>query len=392
MVPPYIPRLRTSPVPAHSARVPPPRGALGMTLLLSLSTCAALCTPQAPLDDRAALAQFDGLPVLRQVMLVRRAEQRLRQSPDPSLRRILALRVDEAALPESPAPVHFDPDALAPGVAPKRRVIAAGDPRHRAVLQAMPSVDVLPDLARGVRYDWRLATIVKAPSPSWRARFQSLLRGYPPNADAAYARVLAALDEDIGQRPAADYFEHTYADRNGNVYEGISLYQAWYAGATLEMPDVDVIAFAVRVLGDGSFVSPIPADARRQRLYATIEARALAYRQYRTMLQAAAAAFVCAEPEMDPMYARLAARFHYLFSVCDDDLARVRDELARFGGREALIEWVDGRVVQDAAAMAVREGRRRELSAMAETVRDAATAALAEERASPPTTAPGHGR
>lgn len=349
-------------------------------------TCLAAGWPQTQDDDRAALARFEALPILRQVMVTRRAEQRLAAESDPSLRRILDLRVDEAALPPPPQAVHFDPVEWTQGVAPARYIIAETDPRHRAVSAAMPAVVVLPDLSRSVHYDWRTGTIVKSKEGStWRDRFANLLRGYPPNADAAYARVLAALDVDVKQRKLADYFEHTYADRNAGVYAGVTLYQAWYAGETIEMPDVDAIAYAVRILGDTSYHAPIPADARRDRLYAKIQASALSYRKYRTMLEAAAAAFVCAEPEMDEMYARLAPRFHYLFKTSGDDLDRARHTLAQLGSRQALIDWVDAAVVGDETAMERRESRGEELAAMAKKVRAAALRALDEETAAPAT-------
>jgi len=358
--------------------------------LLALCTGLLLCQAQATPDEAAALADFDHLPVLRQAMVVHRVEQRLAQTNDPLVRRIGCMRVDDAALRDAEPVVHFDPTEWARGAAPAREVVPVADARHRSVVEAMPPVAVLPDLARRIVYDWRRGTLVKsAAPPTWRERFANLVHGYPPNADVAYALVLAALDRDPAQRQLADYFEHTYADRDGRVYEGVTLYQAWYAGATIEMPDVDAIAFAVRVLGDASYSSPIPADARRDRLYARIHDRALEHRKYRTMLQAAAAAFVCATPDMDPMYARLAPRFHYLFASCGDDLDRARQTLQQLGTRDGLVEWVDQRVVADADAMELRDGRGRDLETMARTVREAAIKALEEERAAAAGHAPG---
>ncbi|MEZ5962618.1 MAG: hypothetical protein R3F56_02115 [Planctomycetota bacterium] len=349
-----------------------------MTLAILLTASLPfLAAPQTQTQsDDAALAAFDRLPVLRQAMLVRRVEQRLRQEPDPALRRIASLHADETDTPPAtPAPT-FDPDEWAPGVAPARHVVEAGSAEHAAVRRAMPASALLPDLARQFDYDWVGGRVVRRPALTWRERFANLLHGYPPDADAAFARVVAALDHDPGHRILADYFGHLYADRQGRVFAGITLYQAWYAGTTLEMPDVDCIAFAVRVLGDTSFESPIPADGRRQRLYTSIEARALAHRKYRTMLEAAAAAFVRAEPVLDGTYGRLAPRFHYLFRVCDDDLDAVRAELVRVGSRDALVAHVDDEVTKNSRAMALRDTRAAELTRMADTVRTVTLDAL----------------
>ncbi len=347
----------------------------------ALLACWLALAPQGDPTDAVVLAKFDALPVLRQAMLVRRVEQQLVDGSDVAARRVAALRVDPATLPEAPAAVHFDPKEWAP-VAPARFIIPTSDARNQAVRRAMPSVAVLPDLARGVRYDWLAGRVVKATPLGWRARFTNLLHGYPPGADEAYARVLAALDHSKSQRKLADFFEHTYADRQAGVYEGVTMYEAWYAGEVMEMPDVDAIAFAVRVLGDTSYVSPIPGELADD-LYGKMKVYALAHRQYRTMLEAAAAAFVRAEPSMDPMYARMAPRFHYLFATHGDDLARVREALVTFKTRDAMIKSVDSTVVEDEAALARRDSRRQELATMATTVRTRLLEGLAEEKAAP---------
>lgn len=353
-----------------------------MPLTFALLACLAACTPQANgASDSdaiaAALKKFEALPALRQAMVVRSIEKQLAESDDASVRRIQALQQDPGQLADSPPPVFFDPQEWTNGVAPPRYVIPHDDPRHRDVRSAMPAIVVLPELARSVRYDWRTGALVKAAPIGWRERFSNLVHGYPPAADAAYARVLAGLDHDPEQRKLADYFEHTYADRSGGVYAGVTLFEAWYAGDTIEMPDVDAIAYAVKLRGDRSFQSPIPGDHRRDRLYEFIKRSALSHRKYRTMLEAAAAAFVRAEPDMDPMYARLAPRFHYLFATHEDDLDRVRGALAKLGSRDALIESVDSTVVADPQAMDRRERRKEELAAMEQKIRALAIEKLA---------------
>lgn len=356
--------------------------------------CLALAL-QPPAQDRAAqnpaslpaehLAKFDALPTLRQAMLVRRIEQRIAESGDPAAKRIAGLHADSSKLPPAPPPQHFTPEEWTPGLAPTRFVIPSADPRHQAVRRAMPRILVLPDLERGVSFAWGKGVLVKNAALSWRQRFTNLLHGFAPSSDEAFARVLAALDHDKAQRPLAEYFEHTYADRQAGVYEGVTLYEAWYAGDVMEMPDVDAMAFAVRLLGDRELTAPIPQGPIAEALYEKMKQSALAYRKYRTMLEAAAAAFVCAEPVMDPMYAQLAPRFHYLFATHGDDLGRVREVLAKANGRDAFIKLVDDAVVRDQKAMQRREGRKKEMLAMVKRVREITLATLAEEKAPSPT-------
>ncbi len=350
-----------------------------------VATLLALCAPQFQDSDAEALRRFDALPLLRQAMVVRRVEQRLREMQDePALARIANLHEAEEDLPVRGPRPHFDPDEWTGGVAVARVVIPPTDPRHVAVRAAAPRVDVLADLHRHVAYDWAKGTLVKEPkAPSFRERFENLLHGYAPGTDHAFAKVQAALDWDARQAPLRAYFEHAYADLDGGVYEGVTIYEAWYGGNTLNMPDVDVIPFAVQVLGDRSYRSPIPADARRTRLYAQIRDKALAYRQYKTTIEAGAAAFVCADPQMDEMYARMVPRFHYLWKTHGDDVARVHGALTALRTRDRLIAEVDNTVVSDPEAMARRDGRKRELATMATRVREAALTALREEKSAP---------
>lgn len=341
---------------------------------------AATQADAAPPTLADALPRFEALPILRQAMVVRRAEQRLLEDSLPALARIAMFHGGDEAAPErSPLP-FFDPEEWTGGVAAARHVIPASDPRHVAVRASAPHIEVLADLHRRLAYDWGRGILVREPKAlSFAQRFANLLHGYPPGSDEAFARLQAALDWDASQEPLRAYFEHAYCDLDGGVYDGVTIYEAWYAGTTVNMPDVDVIPFAVKILRDKSYHSPIPADARRERLYAQIRDKALAYRQYKTTIEAAAAAFVRAEPEMDPMYARMVPRFHYLWKVNGDDVARMQGVLTSMRTRDRLIAEVDGTVVSDPDAMEARDRRKSELAAMAARVRDVALTALGEE-------------
>jgi hypothetical protein len=86
---------------------------------------------------------------------------------------------------------------------------------------------------------------------------------------------------------------------------------------------------------------------------------------------------------MDPMYARMVPRFHYLWKTYDDDVAQVHGVLTKQRSRDRLIAEVDGTVVSEPEAMARRDRRKTELASMAASVRAAALTALEEENHAP---------
>jgi hypothetical protein len=161
------------------------------------------------------------------------------------------------------------------------------------------------------------------------------------------------------------------------VYEDITLYEAWYSGEIVDVPDVDAIPFAVEILKTRAYRSPIPANRRRVELYQRIRDHTHAYRLYRTLREAAAAGFVRAEPEIDPIYQPLVPRFHYLWSVEEDDPERVAAWLGKLQDRAAFLEKMDRTVKESPEAHQRREGRRQALAAMAAKLRDLALWELA---------------
>jgi hypothetical protein len=354
---------------------------------LAAAILGAATNAQAGGEVAAARAAFDRLDALRQAMIVRRLDRQLAQSAEPAVRRVLAAAGPDEDWPAPEAREHFDAAQWAKGAAPQRRVIPAVDARHAAVREQIKPSVVLADLHRSVTYDWRKKRIVRAAAePSFAERFGNYLSGYAPRADVAYARVLAELDRDREESldKLADYFEHAYADRDGGVYEGITLYDAYYSEQVIEMPDVDAIAFAVTIMGDKSFSSPIPADERRDALYRELGEHAFTYRVYRTMREAAAAAVVSGAPSMDPRYEALVPRFHYLLTAHEDDLEKVRRLLARVPDREEWLQRVDDAVRNVPGAYDAQQLRKQELLVAASHIRRAAIAAVEAEAAKRP--------
>jgi hypothetical protein len=351
-----------------------PGNAAHLVRRLAATLLAVAAGSQATAQHEAAAESFAGLPDAVQQQVVERVAQRLREIP--AARRILDLAADCPRPGPAPTSGHHDEKIYAP-VAPTRQRIQPGQPLHQKTQQSMPPVLPLQGVAATLVYDWATGRACAAPAqPSAQARFQSLLDGYVPGSDRAAVALLSWIDDDGGQRKVADWFGHLYADRMGRVFVGITLYDAWASGQTVEVPDVDAIAFARHVVGTHSFVSPIPDGRRRDRLYRQIREAFAAYREYRTLREGLALAFLHETPRLPPVYQPLLPRLHHLWGGTGYDVPRVARIVGSKSRRE-LLEALDAELKQD---VSFRDAARNELQEMGRAVRTIALEELQRGR------------
>lgn len=324
-----------------------------VALLLLLPALAAqdpapvTTTPASAAD---LLARFQALPAAKRTEVVRSLEGRLQRAGDEAIQRVVARTKGRGAYPPQPKPRWLSPADFAPNATP-RALVTKDNELHSASTRGMAPQPVTADLTVGVVYDWSTATIVQASTALTDEHvFTNLVNGHLPGSDEAMAIVLAALDGDAEQKRNATLFGHLYADRDGRVFAGITLYDAWNSGKQIEMPDTDAIAFARQILGTSSFSAPLPADRRRDRLYAKMREAFATHREYRSLRNALAATFSTAAPKLDPAYESLVPRCHWLWAQCDDDLPRMAERLRRTADRTALLQEVDAAMATDASA------------------------------------------
>ncbi len=192
----------------------------------------------------------------------------------------------------------------------------------------------------------------------------NILNGYPPGSDDVLAQLLARFDDDAKMRKMSSYLSHLYANLNAKVFEEVTLYEAWYSGELIDVPDVDAIPFARKILLRRAFRSPIPATQKRTALYKEIQKAAFAYRKYRTLRESAAAAFLHASPKMDPVYAPLVSRFHYLYVVLEDNPEEIHKVLRGIPDRDALVAAIDKRLKKTSIEVEKRLLRKKNLEDM----------------------------
>ena len=348
---------------------------LAATILAS----AALLSPQeaSSAEQPEPLEAFRALPAEQQRDVMRSLERRILLDPDPAIQAIVSMARGFSSYPVAEPRTFHDPDKWAKGVAPERVVVSAGTDRHDAVRAAIPAVPFLTDLNTAVWYDWRVGEVVRRAEPLSDVEvFENLLQGYPPGSDEAVAHALDTLDNTDDHRKMAAYLGHLYADLKARVYEGITLYEAWYSGEIVDIPDVDAIPFAVQILKTRSYRSPIPNGRRRARLYQRIRDATMEFRKYRTLREAAAAGLVRAEPILDPTYQLLVPRFHYLWAAEGESPERVAAWFGKLPDRAAFLEKMDRTVKTDPQAYESRERRKHELATMAAKLHAIAAAAV----------------
>jgi hypothetical protein len=349
-----------------------------MLISLALAPQAPESQPQS--KPQAPLEVYRAFPEAKKQTMVRGLLRQVQLDPDPSIQRIVSMQRNVRKLPVQQPRVAHDPEIWARGVAPPRKLIRIKTSAHDALRQRVPAVRFLPDLHRGVRYDWLTGRVVRrAQELTPDEIVMNLWNGYPPGSDWAVARILARLHTDEKQRKVGAYLDHIYADLQANAYEDVTIYEAWRSSTKIAVPDVDAIPFAVEILRDHSFRSPIPAGRRRERLYGRIRDHALAFRFHRTLIEAAAAAFVDTEPVGDPDYSKLMLRFHYLYAAHHDDLeavAKLVTAIKNRDQRDRFLARITKKMEGSRTAWLIYQQRRKELEDMVARLRYLCTRAI----------------
>ncbi|MBL8896644.1 MAG: hypothetical protein JNM84_03410 [Planctomycetes bacterium] len=318
---------------------------------LALATFALALFAQEPAEDpvTAAWRAFQSLDEAPRHAVLVAIEARLRADTDPELQRLLALVVRaraELAIAPAPEPAFHDPATYAPGPFRRGEIERAFAPAESDANpyyeQRFAVAATWPPFPLAVGYDFGKNRGIR-----WRAALPDadqlwlLLGGHLAETDLLHAFLCAQLDFAAEHDAAAEHFRHAYCDLSGTAYRGVQLYHAFASTQPIDMPDVDVIAFARNVAKDRSFTSPIPANAKREKLYEAIRRHFLAYYQHRTWIEAAATIYLDPEARLREEHEGLRARLLFAFAEHHGDPTKLRASFARAKTRDAWIEGID---------------------------------------------------
>jgi len=254
-------------------------------VLLFVCLCCVLlaarveASPLADAAEQAAEREAEDRLLRRRFKRLKRAERiELREWFEAELRTtdtfqlkllrfvVASQEVDRSTWPEAePAPV-FDPERHAPGAA-RRRVLRERSSKVKRVRKTLLRKVPERALVTAWSYDYATRGLVRLADPrDPELVFENALAGFAPDHDLAEALVERMLD-DGSQATALAAFAHAYTDRDGGVYEGLTLYDGWASGALLEMPDVDCLGVIHTVLDDWKTWSAPVKKKQQEPLY-----------------------------------------------------------------------------------------------------------------------------
>ena len=302
------------------------------------------------LDD--GCRAFDAAPPEERDAVVAEITRRIEATREPSLRQLLGWRDrarKELAVVAAPAPEHYDPKIYARGLV--NRVVASPSDADAAEKRELYRPWENQSSYFGtVRYDFgRNCGLDAGGAPSADESLRNFLFGYPPGADRLVAWVAARFDFDAAIDPLALHFDHVYCDLNGKAYPEVTLYDAWASGNSLDMPDVDVIAYARLLLKDDSWVSPIPSHVA-QPLYDKVREGFLKLFKYRVWIDAAANVFVNPEAPIRGTHEGLRGRLLYLYGLDGGDLEKAAARIGKFDSRGDFLSKIDTLQQDDAGS------------------------------------------
>jgi len=310
--------------------------------------------PEPERLDRAVLLFGAREPdVQRQILDEIREE--IESSEDDGVRSLIALgKRARRQLKQKPwaGPKFYEPEIYAPIQAARSFVhVESADAEQQYNL--MRAYENGTEYACGIRYDYGqdLARVLRTePAPS--ERLLDYLAGYPPDADLLIAWLESRFDHDRTLDSIAEYFDHAYCDRVGNCYSEITIYDAFASQSQIEMSDVDVIAYARKILKDKSYRSPIPAGRRREELYGKIRDGFLLYYRHRVLAEGAANLMVNPEAFLRDDHEGLRERLLVCFALEDSDVERIRARFVKAKDRDSFIEQMDDVVEADRKRLA----------------------------------------
>jgi len=302
-------------------------------------------------DQQREVAEWFGAEVLQLDLLQNRL---IRAALDASGR-------DPYSWPAVERAPTYDPQRHAPAQPIPRKWLSERSSKAKREKQAVFGPVRPRRLDPGWTYDYGLCEVRRTGELEDPERtFANGLAGFAPRLDLAEALVERRLDGGALQTLFAA-LDHAYADREGNVYPGITIYDAWASGREIEMPDVECLGIVHDVLGDWStWTAPIPA-AEHERLYARIRELYVEARSFRGHTSSLARTHLIAEPVLRDGLQPHVGRLHALWASLASDPAALAELLPETDWEE----WIaaqGARLDNDKKLWTAGEARKRELA------------------------------
>jgi len=318
--------------------------------LYGLGLLAGLALParcqEVPLSDDGLRVLWDELsaPLQTEAVEYLRFECRYLQSFQLGLIRYLlqAQEVDPGTWPQATEAEWFEPETHAPAQPIRREWLSERSSKLRRERERLLRPADPNDLRLAYRYDWGTRELRRLADPEEPALvFENALLGFPPDTDLAEALLLARLD-DGAQQAALAAFGHAYTDRTGKAYAGITLYDAWSSGQTIEMPDVDALGIVHTLMDEWErWRAPVP-PSQQEPLYSAIAEHFVPARRHRSLREALARVYMRGSGTPSDEWTESTDRLHALWELHESTPQRLAAGLPEPDDFEGFLEdWAE---------------------------------------------------
>ncbi len=325
-------------------------------------------------SDKALLKVWAKLEAQQQHDLVEwyRLEMSLRTNFQLTLMRFILSqnKIDPGMFEERSELPYFDPVLHAPGQPIPRKRLEDGDKEllrlQERYFKPVPERRLRPQYY----YDWPSGEVMReAGERNVEREFHNALQGFPPDLDLAEALVEQMLD-DGSEREALAAFGHAYTDRNGSVFTGITLYDAWSSGEDFETPDVDTLGIVHTVLDEWKkWKAPVLSSSKQRKLASQIEDIFVPAHNHRSLRTALARVYLTGNPVLRDGYAANLDRFHALWELHSSTPEELYKDLPASNKWEKFLkDWVN-RCKRDKKLFSAGGNRRWRLEEDARTAR-----------------------
>ncbi len=260
----------------------------------------------------------------------------------------------------------------------KRRLVKSNSRKWKDLAEEIADPDPPRALQAAYVYDFAAGAVgLRVPGKGEEARvFENGLAGFAPRQDLAEALLLAKLDAKRHKQKEARFFWHLYADLNGKCFQDITLFDVWSHEIPVDVPDVDVRAYAEIVHAETA-LPPILRAADKEQWYPSMASSLFALRRHVLIARAIAACWFDGRPNLRGGYAQSVDTMHATFGLEGADLDRVVGRFENLGQRfveQSLADVNAG----GAAAWDKGNDRRQRLLDGRELIRTATLAVLRE--------------
>ena len=229
----------------------------------------------------------------------------------------------------------FDHSEYAPRLKLKYREYTASQSKWKKIGRVSLPGGV-PEESPALRYDHVSKGMFVPELSHWGSTLSNLSKGSCDELTLFSAPCEGVLDYDPVIGKSADYFAHTYRDRDGNVYSGVRLYDVWGSQSNFGISDVEGVAFLRNVLDEHRIESPID-DRYHSKLYQRISDHFDRWREYRQLHHTLSMLQINPNARIDLLYEGLRQNFNMAWRMLQFDPRRMAAYLKKNPNRTDFI-------------------------------------------------------